>query len=252
MKKISLVLLAFIFPAIAGATSVNYSGVIPVFTINAGSMTVIQDDTAVRASTGALTVNLAAEVANRAAGDAAIGVTTAALNTAKLAKAGDTMTGALTLTGVNGYINAASTVTALQFNGSGAGLSAGSVPAASIAAGSLGAGVIASSVAVGAVQDAAVVSLTASKLSGALPAISGASLTSLTAANIAAGTLASTVKAVYIAPTAILAANIAATVPSAVGQLFIVTNAVAPYSICIGTSTAAGGLVLSGTGAHCQ
>ena len=86
----------------------------------------------------------------------------------------------------------------------------GGIPAASIASGSLGAGVIASSVAVdgiytnaiqaNAVTDAKIATgITSSKLTGALPAISGASLTSLTAANIAAGSLLNTVIASSVA-----------------------------------------------------
>ncbi|MDP2867124.1 MAG: hypothetical protein Q8O90_12865, partial [Elusimicrobiota bacterium] len=54
------------------------------------------------------------------------------------------------------------------------------VVASGIQAGSLGSGVIASSVAVGSVYDGAVVGMSASKLTGALPAISGASLTGIT------------------------------------------------------------------------
>jgi len=82
------------------------------------------------------------------------------------------------------------------------------VPAANVAAGSLGASVITSSVAVGAVQDASIVGVSSSKLSGALPAVSGASLTSLTAANISAGSLGASVIASSIAVNAVQDASI--------------------------------------------
>lgn len=84
-------------------------------------------------------------------------------------------------------VTATGAMTSTSFAGSGAGLTA--VPAASIAAGSLGVGVIASSHAVNSVLDASIVGMSSSKLSGALPAISGAALTTLTPGNISAGAL---------------------------------------------------------------
>lgn len=202
MKKISFILLAFIIPALAAAAPVNYSGVIPVFTLNAGTMTVIMDDTAVRASTGAIAVNLAAETAARISADNAIGVATAAITAAKLDKAGGTMTGALALTGVNGYITAASTVTALRFDGSGAGLTAASVPAASIAAGSLGASVVASSIAANTVTPLKVAAGTYSNIN-------------LPAANVAAGSLGASVIASSIAVGAVQNAALAGSIAPA-------------------------------------
>ena len=330
MKKISLFLLALVTPALSMAAPVSFSGLSTVFSIDAGTMTVLYDDTAVRLSTGIITVNLAAEAATRLAADQAIGVTTAAIAAVKLSTTGGTMTGALTManagivmTGINATIVTSSDVTGAKFIGSGAGLTAASVPAAAIAAGSLGASVvassiaantvlpskvaagtyttitlpaanvaagalgsqvIASSIALASVQDGSIVGMTASKLSGALPAISGASLTTLTAANIAAGSLpadvivssyalaiipddaiigvaaskvaagslGASVKAVYLVPKILAAAAVDAEVPLSIGQQFTVTDAVAPYSVCFATSTEAGGIVLSGTGAHCQ
>jgi hypothetical protein len=69
---------------------------------------------------------------------------------------------------------------------------AGSVAAAAVQSGSLGAGVIASSVAVNSVTDSAVVSLSASKLTGALPAIDGSALTGITATNVASNAVGTT------------------------------------------------------------
>ena len=177
MKNTFLFLLAFIIPAISMAAPVSYSGVIPVFTINAGSMTVQMDDTAVRASTGAITVNLNSEIANRVAGDAAIGVTTAALNTAKLSLAGGMMTGVLNAAGI--YNSGTSTATV--FYGSGAGLT--TLPSAS--------------------------------LTGALPALSGASLTALTAANISAGSLGAGVIASSVAVGSVANAALAGSIDPA-------------------------------------
>ncbi|MBI4423414.1 MAG: hypothetical protein HY554_06795, partial [Elusimicrobia bacterium] len=79
----------------------------------------------------------------------------------------------LTLSGAAGTITTASSVTASAFFGDGSGLtnvSASQVAAAGVQAGGLGAGVIASSIAVNAVQDGAVVSVSASKLLGIVPA----------------------------------------------------------------------------------
>lgn len=92
-------------------------------------------------------------------------------------KSGSTMTGnlvmdnaAIVMSGVNSALTSASTITAVQFNGSGAGLTA--VPAASIADGNLGSSVVASSIALNAVLDGSVVSLSPSKiLAGALPLV---------------------------------------------------------------------------------
>lgn len=98
-------------------------------------------------------------------------------------KAGDTMTGTLnmtnvgvTLTGASGNVTSASSVTASSFFGNGAnvtGVTAANVAAANVAAGSLGGSVIASSIAVNAVQDASVVAVSGSKVSGGIAGNSG-------------------------------------------------------------------------------
>ena len=121
------------------------------------------------------------------------------------------------------------TISAVSFTGSGSGLTA--VPAASIAAGSLGGSVIASSIAISAVQDGSIVALSASKLSGALPAISGASLTALTAANISAGSLI-----IGVGP--YQSANCESLTPAAEGKWCYDTTL---HTLSISTSTAAGG-----------
>lgn len=64
-------------------------------------------------------------------------------------------------------------------NGAGA-LITGSIGAAGVAAGSLSNAVIASSLAVNSVHDGAIISMSASKLTGALPAINGSALTGIT------------------------------------------------------------------------
>ncbi|HAT71422.1 MAG TPA: hypothetical protein DCS63_01225, partial [Elusimicrobia bacterium] len=62
----------------------------------------------------------------------------------------------------------------------------GSIGAARIASGSLGTNVISSSVALNSVHDGAIISMSSSKLVGALPAISGAALTNVNSAQFAA------------------------------------------------------------------
>ena len=251
MKKISLVLLAFIIPALAAAAPVTYSGVIPVFTINAGSMTVTMDDTAVRASTGALTVNLAAEAATRLASNLAIGVTTAALNTAKLAKAGDTMTGNLIVS------NSSVSVTGTGFfQGSGAGLTAGSVPAAAIAAGSLGASVVASSIAANTVTPLKVAAGTYSNIT--LPAANvaaGALGANVIASSIAVGAVQNAALAGSIAPAkitgtaAILGANTFTGAQAVQAKVTVSTSATSGDSLCfVGAVTA---LPTTGYGRGC-
>jgi peroxiredoxin len=66
------------------------------------------------------------------------------------------------------------------------------------------------SIAVNAVTNPSIVSMAASKLTGALPAISGASLTNLTAANISAGSLGGSVIASSVAVNSISNAQVAA------------------------------------------
>ncbi|MDO8805939.1 MAG: hypothetical protein Q7R35_16095, partial [Elusimicrobiota bacterium] len=66
------------------------------------------------------------------------------------------------------------------------GTSLTALTAANISAGSLGTGVIASSVAVGSIYDGAIVGMSSSKLTGALPGISGAALTGVAASNVLA------------------------------------------------------------------
>jgi hypothetical protein len=77
----------------------------------------------------ASTSSLTTETLARIAGDTALGVSTAALESSKVNRAGDTMTGSLTLsatslllTGSGGVIASASSVTASGFFGSGYGL----------------------------------------------------------------------------------------------------------------------------------
>lgn len=82
----------------------------------------------------------------------------------------------------------------------------------------------------------------------------GSGLTSIASANISGGNLGANVKAIYLVPTIINASDITTTVPSSIGQLFTVPDATLKYSLCIGTSTEAGGLELmfSATNTHCQ
>ena len=238
MKNITKLLLigiaALAFSAPANAVNVSFAGLGTTFTIDAGTMTVLYDDAAVRLSTGVITVNLNAEIAARIAADAAIAVDTTSISNAKVAKAGDTMTGNLIVS------NSSVSVTGTGiFQGSGAGLTAipaasiaaGSLgssvvassiaantvlpskvaagtyttitlPAANVAAGSLGANVIASSVAVGSVQDEAIVAVSGSKVTAGVAA-----------ANIAAGSLPADVivssYALASIPNAALAGSIA-------------------------------------------
>jgi hypothetical protein len=69
---------------------------------------------------------------------------------------------------------------------------ASSVNLAALQAGSLPANVIASSIAVNAVQNASIVSMASSKLTGALPAIDGSALTGVTASAVAANSVGTT------------------------------------------------------------
>lgn len=70
--------------------------------------------------------------------------------------------------------------------------SAGSVAAAAIQAGALGPSVRVSSVAVGSVFDSAIVGMSSSKLSGALPALDGSALTGVTATGVGANSVGTT------------------------------------------------------------
>ena len=131
--------------------------------------------------------------------------------------------------------------------------------AANISAGSLGGSVIASSIAVNAVQDGSIVGMTSSKLSGALPAISGASLTAVTA-SVLTGPLPAIDGA--------LLTNVGTMLPEfktvakikdltgVVGKPVWCSDCIAPYSICVGTSTTSGAgataYVLSGDGLACH
>ncbi|MBI5744311.1 MAG: hypothetical protein HY952_07165, partial [Elusimicrobia bacterium] len=109
------------------------------------------------------------------------------------------------LTGVTASAVTAANVTAGTL---GALVVASSVPAANIGVGKLGAQVVASSVAVNAVQDNSIVGMTSSKLSGALPAISGASLTGVTAAAVAAGNVTAGTLGALVVASSVPAANI--------------------------------------------
>ena len=86
----------------------------------------------------------------------------------------------------------------IVINGSGTvtGISAGGLPDGSVDADTLAANsVTAAKIVDGTIVDAEVTSLTASKLTGALPAISGASLTGLTSSQMPAGTVLQVVHA---------------------------------------------------------
>jgi hypothetical protein len=98
-------------------------------------------------------------------------------------------TGVVGIVGTDGRIPAISSTYFTSLSGA----SLTTLTPANIQAGYLPGGVIASSIAINAVEDVSIVGMTSSKLSGALPAVSGASLTSLTAANISGGTLGITV-----------------------------------------------------------
>jgi len=115
----------------------------------------------------------------------------------KVLKAGDTMTGNLTLTGDSKIIAGSSITTTGGFFGSGAGLS--NIPAAGIASGSLGSQVLASSVAVGSVQDASIVGVSGSKVSGNITGNAANITGNLPVGQIANGTLGSQVIASSIA-----------------------------------------------------
>lgn len=69
---------------------------------------------------------------------------------------------------------------------------AGSVAAASVQAGALGANVRVSSVAVNSVYDSAIVGMSASKLTGALPALDGSALTGVTATGVGPSSVGTT------------------------------------------------------------
>lgn len=84
-------------------------------------------------------------------------------------------------------LSVTNSVSAANYLGNGSaliGVAAVSVPAAGVQAGSLPSSVIASSIAVNSVADQSIVSISASKLTGALPAISGAALTGISGDNL--------------------------------------------------------------------
>ena len=190
---IMLFTMLFAMPKPAHAVNVSFAGLGTTFTIDAGTMTVLYDDAAVRLSTGIITDNLNAEIAARIAADAAIAVDTTAISNVKLSTTGGSMSGTLTManagivmTGASASIVTSSDVAAAKFIGSGAGLTAGSVPAASIAAGSLGASVVASSIAANTVLPSKVAAGTYTTIT-------------LPAANVAAGSLGANVIASSVA-----------------------------------------------------
>ncbi|MBI5744360.1 MAG: hypothetical protein HY952_07410 [Elusimicrobia bacterium] len=126
------------------------------------------------------------------------------MTSSKLSGALPAISGA-SLTGVTAAAVAAGNVTAGTL---GALVVASSVPAANVGVGLLGAQVVASSHAVNSVQDNAIVGMTSSKLSGALPAISGASLTGVTAAAVAAGNVTAGTLGALVVASSVPAANI--------------------------------------------
>lgn len=269
---IMLFTMLFAMPKMASAAPVSFAGLGTTFSINAGTMTVLYDDTAVRLSTGIITDNLNAEIAARIAADAAIAVDTTAISNVKLSTTGGSMSGTLTMTnagivmtGINATIVTSSDVTGAKFIGSGAGLTAASVPAAAIAAGSLGASVVASSIAANTVLPSKVAAGTyttitlpaanvaagslganvivssyalASVPDDAIIAVSGSKVTDgVAAANIAAGSLPADVIASSIALNAVQDGSIVGVSSSKIlaGALDLVTTLKASDDVEIGT-----------------
>lgn len=95
----------------------------------------------------------------------------------------------------NGNTTFVAQVTATQFNGSGAGLTA--VPGGSVSGTVASANSVPASGITGSIADSQISGLSASKLSGALPAISGYNLTSINGANVS-GTVASATNAAQL------------------------------------------------------